>query len=114
MKNLTRSIIGAKIVKISQVLAFCILQFSTAQFESEFVEVCDFTQKQFFEKPRVLASANVVEIDDSSVPNTYFGNLYVGSDVWRATVCYDTMSDWTVISSDFDVYASQSQQPFYN
>lgn len=34
--------------------------------------------------------------------------------MWRATVCYDTMSDWTVVSDNFDVLISGSQKPVYS
>jgi hypothetical protein len=50
------------------------------------------------ERPIVKASGNVVNIDAISIPNMYFGHLYIGSEVWTAMVSYDTMSDFTVVS----------------
>lgn len=59
-------------------------------------------------RPKVQASGNVVYIDDKSIPNEYFGNIYLGSEMWRVTVYYDTLSAWNVISSEFDVQISGS------
>lgn len=64
--------------------------------------------EEFLRGPVVMASSNIVNIDDKSVPNEYYGNLYIGSEAWRATVCYDTVSDWTVISSDIDIQSSET------
>ena len=58
---------------------------------------------EFLRGPVVKSSKNVVYINDKSVPNEYFGNLFIGSEVWRATVSYDTISDWTVVSNEFDL-----------
>ena len=62
-------------------------------------------------RPRVRASANVVDIDDFSVPNEYYGDLYVGSELQPFKVSYDTMSDWTVVSDRFDLFQSNSSKP---
>lgn len=47
-------------------------------------------------------------IDDDSVPNEYFGPVYVGDRKEVMSVLYDTMSDWTVLSDDYEVQSSQT------
>lgn len=63
--------------------------------------------------PIVQASANVVVIDDKSVPNDYFGPMYIGSNMVPLKISYDTLSDWTVISNQsYNVMASETQSPW--
>lgn len=59
--------------------------------------------------PVVKSSGNVVNIDDKYLPNTYYGNLFIGSELLRATVIYDTVSDWTVVTSAFDIQTSETR-----
>lgn len=95
-------------------LAALMISYSMAHFEPQVLEVTDVANEQFLQRPRVMASGNVVIIDDKSVPNEYFGNLFIGSEVWPAKVSYDTMSDWTVVSSDFAVERSHTKQAWQN
>ena len=60
------------------------------------------------------ASGNIVVIDDTSLPNQYFGNIYLGSESWRTTVYYDTLADWNVISNEFDIQISDSFEKLTN
>ena len=53
--------------------------------------------------PTVSASANIVDIDDKSVQSEYYGRVYVGSEAWRVVTLFDTLSDWTIISTDFEI-----------
>lgn len=91
-------------------LAAIVASLCIAQVKSEQLQITDVANEQFLRGPAVKSSGNIVNIDDKSVPNEYYGNLYIGSEAWRATVCYDTVSDWTVVSSDFDIYASDTQK----
>ena len=57
------------------------------------------------------ASANVVVIDDKSVPNEFYGPMYLGSDMVPLKVSYDTLTEWTVINSNqYDILSSKTQK----
>jgi len=53
-----------------------------------------------------------VYIDDDSVPNEYFGPVFVGERKEVMSVLYDTMSDWTVLSDDYEVRTSKTSTPW--
>lgn len=103
-----------KLIAIGQLGAVAALSISLCmaadRIEPEYLQVADVANEVFLKRPMVRASGNVVNIDDKSVPNEYFGNLYIGSESWRATVSFDTMSDWTVVDNDFDVMSSDSSK----
>ena len=70
-------------------------------------------EEMLLSHPVVQASANVVIIDDTSVPNEFFGPLYISPDMVPLKVSYDTLSDWTVISSDnYNAQTSNSATPW--
>ena len=84
-----------------------------AQFHSDFLEVADVANEQFLKRPVVRASGNIVNIADKSVANEYYGPLYVGSTMKSIKVSYDTMSDWTVVSSTaYDISSSITKSPW--
>jgi hypothetical protein len=93
-------------------VAILLVSCCMAQFESDIAQVTDGANEVFLDRPRhgpiVRASGNVVNIDDKSMPNEYFGALYIGSEAVRVSVSYDTMSEWTVVSSDYDIFSSSS------
>ena len=60
--------------------------------------------------PVVGSDANIINIDDSYIQNEYFGDLYVGEKREKMSVLYDTMSDWTVLSDDYEIGASATAQ----
>ena len=53
-----------------------------------------------------------VYIDDESVANEYYGPVYVGDRKEVMSVLYDTMSDWTVLSDEYDVKSSETSKPW--
>jgi len=44
------------------------------------------------------------------VPNEYFGKLFVGPRQQEMNVLYDTMSDWTVVTDDYEIWNSETAQ----
>ena len=99
---------------ITLIISALLFTLSMANFQSDIMEVTDMPEEHFLARPRVQASANIVYLDDKLVPNEYFGNLFVGSEVWRAKVCYDTMSDWTVVSDSYNIFSSENQNSVIN
>lgn len=68
------------------------------------------TSEQFLKRPVVGASANVVVINDKQVPNEFYGPVYIGSEMIPLKIVYDTLSDWTMISStNYDIEGSETK-----
>ena len=79
-------------------------------FHSDLLEVSDAAPETFLKGPVVRATANIVNIDDTSVPNEYYGPLFIGSAMKAVNVSYDTMSDWTMVSSTaYDISGSNTK-----
>lgn len=62
--------------------------------------------------PVVGTNGNMIFIDDSYIQNEYFGPLYVGGELEKMNVLYDTMSDWTVLSDDYEIQNSKTAVPW--